>query len=100
MNTLKLERDGHVGWLRLNRPDKLNSFTIEMWGELRELGEELIDDPELRALVVIGEGRAFSSGIDTSVFSGAGGGTDSLGDDGGTRHDDPSVDSIIAAQEE
>ena len=31
-------RDGTVGWLRLNRPDKLNSFTIEMWHEMRALG--------------------------------------------------------------
>ena len=37
--------------------------------ELREIGEELRDDPELRALVVIGDGRG-SSGIDTSVFAG------------------------------
>ena len=56
--TLHFERDGHVGWLRLSRPDRLNSFTPEMWRELREIGEELRDDPELRALVVIGDGRA------------------------------------------
>jgi len=100
MNTLRFERDGHVGWLRLDRPEKLNSFTIEMWRELRELGEELRDDAELRALVVIGEGRAFSSGIDTSVFAG-GDGTDELGDDRtvGARHDDPTVDAIMATQD-
>jgi enoyl-CoA hydratase/carnithine racemase len=70
MNTLRLERDGHVGRLILDRPDKLNSFTIEMWDELRALGRELCDDPgDLRALVVTGAGRAFSSGIDTSVFT-------------------------------
>ena len=68
--TLSFERDGFVGWVRLSRPERLNAFTPEMWRELRELGEELRDDPELRALVVIGEGRAFSSGIDTSVFAG------------------------------
>src|SRR4051812_49483531 len=68
--TVDLTRDGHIGWLRLNRPDKLNSFTIQMWQELRALGKELRDDPDLRALVVIGNGRAFSSGIDTSVFTG------------------------------
>src|SRR6266542_4086738 len=98
--TLQFERDGHVGWLRLSRPDRLNAFTPEMWRELREIGEELRDDPELRALVVIGEGRAFSSGIDTSVFSG-----DTLdGDepqavDVGSRHDDPMVDAIMTTQD-
>jgi enoyl-CoA hydratase/carnithine racemase len=69
-STLRLERDGHVGRLVLDRPAKLNAFSIEMWREMRELGRRLLDDPgDLRALVVIGEGRAFSSGIDTSVFS-------------------------------
>jgi enoyl-CoA hydratase/carnithine racemase len=101
MNTLRFERDGHVGWLRLNRPDKLNSFTIEMWRELGELGDELRHDADLRALVVIGEGRAFSSGIDTSVFAGAEGGTDELGAgrEPGARHDDPTVDAIMRTQD-
>ncbi|MGH9014720.1 MAG: enoyl-CoA hydratase/isomerase family protein [Acidimicrobiia bacterium] len=107
MRTLRLERDGHVGWLRLNRPEKLNSFTVEMWRELRELGERLRDDPELRVLVVIGEGRAFSSGIDTSVFGGDTlGGDDASGDgglgagpDAGARHDDPVVDAIMKTQD-
>jgi enoyl-CoA hydratase/carnithine racemase len=97
--TVELTRDGQVGWLRLNRPDKLNSFTIQMWQELRALGKELRDDPDLRALVVIGNGRAFSSGIDTSVFTA--GAADSIegGDDVGTRHRDPTVDGILRTQE-
>jgi enoyl-CoA hydratase/carnithine racemase len=97
--TVELTREGHIGWLRLNRPDKLNSFTVLMWQELRALGKELRDDPELRALVVIGNGRAFSSGIDTSVFTGSS--TDSIegGDDAGTRHHDPTVDGILRTQE-
>jgi enoyl-CoA hydratase/carnithine racemase len=100
-NTLRLERDGHVGRLVLNRPEKLNSFTIEMWRELRELGRDLCADPEdLRALVVIGAGRAFSSGIDTTVFTG-GGGQDAIteGPDAGTRHENPMVDGIMRTQE-
>ncbi len=98
-NTIEFTRDGNVGWLRLNRPDKLNSFTIEMWQEMRAFGKGVRDDPELRALVVIGNGRAFSSGIDTSVFTS--GGTDSIesGDDAGMRHRDPTVDGILRAQE-
>jgi enoyl-CoA hydratase/carnithine racemase len=99
--TLRFERDGSVGWLRLFRPDRLNAFTPEMWRELRELGEQLRDDAELRALVVIGEGRAFSSGIDTSVFAGDGLGGDTLdeGADAGTRDDDPVVDAIMRTQD-
>jgi enoyl-CoA hydratase/carnithine racemase len=99
--TLRFERDGSVGWLRLHRPDRLNAFTVEMWRELRELGQELRDDPDLRALVVIGEGRAFSSGIDTSVFGGDPFGGDELGagPDAGSRHDDPVVDAIMRTQE-
>lgn len=99
-NTLRLERDGHLGRLVLDRPDKLNSFTIEMWRELRELGQGLVTDPgDLRALIVIGAGRAFSSGIDTSVF--AGGDQDSIagGPDAGSRHANPMVDGILRTQE-
>jgi enoyl-CoA hydratase/carnithine racemase len=97
--TIEFERDGSVGWLRLNRPDRLNSFTIAMWHEMRELGLEVRDDPDLRAVVVAGRGRAFSSGIDTTVFTS--GSTDSIEDgrDAGSRHADPTVDGILRAQE-
>jgi enoyl-CoA hydratase/carnithine racemase len=96
--TIEFERDGSVGWLRLARPDRLNSFTIAMWHEMRALGEELIDDTDLRAVVVAGHGRAFSSGIDTTVFTS--GSSDSIEDgaDAGTRHADPTVDGILRAQ--
>ena len=100
MNTLRLERDGHVARLYLARPDKLNSFTIEMWNELRALGAELVADPgDIRALIVIGDGRAFSSGIDTSVFSG-GGAADAIADGANepNTHTDPTVNMIMRTQ--
>jgi enoyl-CoA hydratase/carnithine racemase len=97
VNTLRLERDGHVGRLVLARPDKLNSFTAEMWDELRTLGQELVADPgDLRALIVIGEGRAFSSGIDTSVFTT---GSGISVPDAGARDADPMVDMVMRTQE-
>ncbi|MGH2684476.1 MAG: enoyl-CoA hydratase/isomerase family protein [Actinomycetota bacterium] len=75
MQTISYEQVGAVGWLRLNRPERLNAMTIEMWEELAKLGEALGDDPTLRCLVVMGEGRAFSSGIDVEhLLSGGGGG--------------------------
>jgi enoyl-CoA hydratase/carnithine racemase len=96
--TLRFERDGDIGFLRLHRPDKLNSFTVAMWRELREFGERVIDDPDLRVLVVSGEGRAFSSGIDTTVFTG-GGGADQLDNDRPETHADPTVASILRTQD-
>jgi enoyl-CoA hydratase/carnithine racemase len=97
--TLRLERrgDGAVAWLWLCRPDRLNAFTVAMWDEMRELGASLVDDRDLRALVVIGEGRAFSSGIDTSVFTS--GGTDQLDNDRPGTHADPTVASILQTQD-
>ena len=75
MQTISYEQVGNVGWLRLNRPDRLNAMTIEMWEELAKLGESLGDDASVRCLVVMGEGRAFSSGIDVEhLLSGGGGG--------------------------
>ena len=97
--TIRFDREGPVGWLRLSRPDRLNAFTPEMWRELRELGAELRDDLELRALVVIGEGRAFSSGIDTSVFAGDTAATLETDANAGRRHDDPVVDAIMQTQD-
>jgi len=97
--TIEFERVDAVGWLRLNRPDRLNAFSILMWHEMRTLGRELADDPELRALIVIGNGRAFSSGIDTSVFTAPSGDGIESGDDAGTRHSDPAIDGILRAQD-
>ncbi len=68
--TIRLETDGHVATLLLNRPDRLNSFTAQMWAEMRTLGQRW---SPIRATSgrssCAGEGRAFSSGIDTSVFA-------------------------------
>lgn len=96
LETLRFDRDGHVGWLRLARPHRLNAMNTTLWTELREVGEALHDDDGLRALIVIGEGRAFSSGIDTSVFSG------DFGDaiSGGGRRDDDGVVQMIQRTQE
>ena len=88
---------GEIGWLHLNRPDKLNSFTIKMWREMAALGRELVNDPTLRALVVVGEGRAFSSGIDTTVFTGNAE-SDLAEVEGPTTHSDPTVQAILRTQ--
>ncbi len=107
---IRFEVDGHVARLVLNRPDKLNSMTFDMWREMRRLGASLLADPgDVRALVVIGAGRAFSSGLDTSVFAaaadgglagGVAGGVAGLAADEPAPPDpDPAVAGILVAQE-
>ncbi len=69
-STLIVERQGGVARVRLNRPDKRNAQTVEMWDELRRVGLELEADPTVRVVVVSGEGHSFSAGIDLSVIMG------------------------------
>ncbi len=71
-DNLRYERVGTLATLTLDRPDRLNAFTIQMWHEMADLGRKLVGDPEIRALVVKGAGRAFSSGIDLEVLSSGG----------------------------
>jgi enoyl-CoA hydratase/carnithine racemase len=101
METLKYEQNGAIGWVRLNRPEKLNAMTGLMWRELAELGARLKVDPDLRCVVVIGEGRAFSAGIDTSSFAGGGDGGGEVAALGDTAAavDDPLVAGVLRTQE-
>jgi enoyl-CoA hydratase/carnithine racemase len=48
----------------LNRPDRLNAQTNQMFGELEALALELRDRPDIRALLITGAGRAFCAGYD------------------------------------
>jgi 2-(1,2-epoxy-1,2-dihydrophenyl)acetyl-CoA isomerase len=64
MDHLKRERRDAVLTLTLSRPDRLNAFNAALHAELREALAEAAADPELRVVVLTGEGRAFSSGQD------------------------------------
>jgi enoyl-CoA hydratase/carnithine racemase len=68
-NVVELARDGEVAILRLNRPEKLNAISTEVEGALHEALAS--DDVRTSgALIVTGEGRAFSAGADISEFEG------------------------------
>jgi len=64
---------GHVAWLRLDRPDKLNAMPRSFWGELTGHMSALADDPEVRVVVFHGAGRCFSVGGDIEDFGNLGG---------------------------
>jgi 2-(1,2-epoxy-1,2-dihydrophenyl)acetyl-CoA isomerase len=71
---IKVETEGGVGWIRLNRPEKMNAI-----GALtrRQLGDAIKDaerDQDVRVVVLTGTGRAFCSGADVTEMAPAGDG--------------------------
>ena len=58
------EQDGGVGRLTLNRPDTLNAWTADFGRELKQVIESDAADPSVRAVLITGAGRGFSSGAD------------------------------------
>ena len=58
------ERDGGVGRITLNRPDSLNAWTRDFGRELKQVIERDAADPAVRAVLITGSGRGFSSGAD------------------------------------
>ena len=66
-NTIKYDIKDYILTITLNRPEALNSFTVEMANELIHAFNSASDDDEVRAIVVTGEGRAFCAGMDLSV---------------------------------
>ena len=64
---MRTARDGAVLTVTLDRPDRLNAQTPATWAALAAVGAALDDD--VRVVVVRGEGRSFSAGLDRSLFS-------------------------------
>lgn len=64
-----VERDGPVATVVLNRPDKMNAISLDMWRDLGERVEALGRDAGVRVIVFRGAGgRAFSAGADIGDF--------------------------------
>ena len=62
--TVKWEEDGGVGRIVLDRPETLNAWTEQFGHELHQVIAERAASPAVRAVLVTGAGRAFSSGAD------------------------------------
>ena len=62
--TVIWEESGGVGRITLNRPETLNAWTAEFGRELKQVVNEDAADPGVRAVLVTGAGRGFSSGAD------------------------------------
>lgn len=64
------EGDDGVALITLDRPDKLNALTFEVYTELRDLFRDLAHREAVRSVVITGEGRAFCSGGDVHSIIG------------------------------
>ncbi|EHU2951467.1 2-(1,2-epoxy-1,2-dihydrophenyl)acetyl-CoA isomerase PaaG [Acinetobacter baumannii] len=62
-NIIAEEKNG-VGYLTFNRPKALNSFNIDMHREVAEVLNQWTKNPEVRCVVISGEGRGFCAGQD------------------------------------
>lgn len=67
--TLDVHRDGHVGWLVFDRPDRGNAMDAVMMRELEAAWRELDADPEVRVIVNTGNGDAFQTGLDVAQLA-------------------------------
>jgi len=72
LETMKFEKDGYVGRLTLNRPHILNAVNYQGALELKQAAQGISDDPDLRIVLIRGEGRAFCTGIDLKELSAGG----------------------------
>ncbi len=65
--TVNYETKGPIAILTLNRPAKLNAVNAQMVQDLGGALDEAEGDPEIRAIVLRGEGKAFSAGFDLNM---------------------------------
>ncbi|MEZ0289595.1 MAG: 3-hydroxyacyl-CoA dehydrogenase/enoyl-CoA hydratase family protein [Sulfolobales archaeon] len=70
LTTIVIRKEGKVGWIILNRPERLNAINPDMIRELSSALDELEADDSIRVIVITGSGRAFSAGADVTGFVG------------------------------
>ena len=68
LNTIRIEIDGEIGTLTLDRPDAFNAMSPELIGEMTVAFAWLADRAPLRGLIVTGAGQAFCAGGDVNWF--------------------------------
>lgn len=72
MEHIIYSKEGAIARIQFNRPDKLNAFNEQMLVELRDTYESIKNDDAIKVIIVSGEGRAFSAGVDLKATSAKG----------------------------
>lgn len=70
-DTLAIEVNEHVATLWLDRPEKMNAISREMWQDLPRAIAAIAADETIRAVVIAGRGKSFCVGIDLASLAGA-----------------------------
>ena len=94
--TIRVDRDGPLLTITLNRPERLNAMPPQM---ADEIGQAFYDLGDARAVLITGEGKGFCSGADLS----ARGDGSALGSKGGShealqKHYNPAISQIVRAE--
>ncbi len=71
MTSFLYEVDAGIATITLNRPERLNALTFEVYKELRDTFQRLDTESGVRAIIITGAGRAFCSGGDVEDIIGA-----------------------------
>ncbi|OED46090.1 enoyl-CoA hydratase [Endozoicomonas sp. (ex Bugula neritina AB1)] len=66
--TLRVQIQDHVAHITLNRPDKLNAMNQAFWQEFPNAIRTIDEQSSARVIVISGEGKMFSAGMDLNVF--------------------------------
>ena len=66
--TLIFGKEGSVAHISLDRPNVLNAYNVQMRDDFSEALAAVADDPDVNALLITGEGRAFCAGADLTEF--------------------------------
>lgn len=66
--TFNIKTEGKVAIVSFNRPDKANCLNAKAWKEMKAIFEELDATPAVRAIILTGEGKHFTAGIDVSML--------------------------------
>jgi enoyl-CoA hydratase len=70
LETLRVALADHIATVTLNRPDKANAMNWAMWQDIRSAMQWADRTPEVRVVVLEGEGKHFTSGIDLTMMMG------------------------------
>jgi len=101
--TMLVEQEGPILWVRLNRPEVLNAYTSQMGAELVRAIRQADGDDSIRVLVLTATGRVFCAGADVSAGAGAfdtesGEGAKNFGSRDGSRADSDFTATMMSAK--